>query len=77
MSEEKERFLDRARRKAAADPKFAAEIGVMLLTGIEEVIQMETYAGSDLYHSYVTHFPVPGDGEWTFTIERRENPDAR
>lgn len=77
MREEKERFLDRARRKAAEDPKFAAEVGVMLLTGIEEVIQMEAYAGNDLQHSYVTHFPFPGEGEWTFTIERRENADAR
>jgi hypothetical protein len=77
MREEKERFLDRARRKAAEEPQFAAELGVMLLTGIEEVIQMETYAGSDLHHSYVTHFPVPGDGDWTFTIARREVTDAR
>ncbi len=77
MREEKERFLVRAQRKAAEDPRFAAELGVMLLTGIEQVIQMETYAGSDLHHSYVTHFPVPGDGEWTFTIERREDTDAR
>ena len=77
MREEKERFLDRARRKAADDVQFAAELGVMLLTGIEEVIQMETYAGSDLDHTYVTHFPVPGDGEWTFTIERSGGTDAR
>lgn len=77
MREEKERFLVRARRAAAENPKFAAELGVMLLTGIEEVIQMETFAGADLHHSYVTHFPVTGDGEWTFTIARRENADAR
>lgn len=77
MREEKERFLDRARRKAADDIQFAAELGVMLLTGIEEVSQMENYAGKDLHHAYVTHFPVPGDGEWKFTIERRESTDAR
>lgn len=77
MREEKERFLVRARRKAADDIQFAAELGVMLLTGIEEVLQMEAYAGTNLDHSYVTHFPVPGDGEWTFTIARREDADAR
>lgn len=75
MREEKERFLVRARRKAAEDPQFAARLGLMLLTGIEEVIQMESYAGTDLHHSYVTHFPVPGDGDWTFIIERREIAD--
>lgn len=76
MLEAKEKYLERARERAAVDPSLAFELGLAVLVGIEELKQFEAYAGRSLRTHYTTHFPLEGESELRLTLQRAEAPDA-
>lgn len=71
MTPERDTLLQRAERRAAAEPDVCQTMGVVLLLGFEAIAQQERFAGPGLKHEYTTHFPF-GGAEWEFTIRKRD-----
>lgn len=71
MNAPKEIMLQEANRRAEADPALATSLGLIMLMGMVEVEAMEAFAGTDLRHNYVTHFPMSDVDFWEFTIARK------
>lgn len=61
-----------ARVRATYSPQTIADVGYVVLVGIERVKWVETVSGTDdLAHAYITYFPLPDDGEWELEIRRK------
>ena len=46
-------------------------LGVVLRVGMDEIANMERFAGVGLDNVYITHFPMPDGQEWEIELRKR------
>lgn len=77
MSDVKRNARKLAEEFAAREPELTRTLGIILIMGMEEIRSVEKFAGTELAHTYRTHFPM-GDGQmWHLTLAKEEATDAR